>query len=354
MTIYFLPTSELGLNDQIFVNGKNYHGGHIGLPIWNWLQVACRETGIEIHTFEKWSLKNMKPDDVLLVQNHPGETLSWRVFYFLKNMKSRGGFILARRRFVYQNYKYFSRRVLIQGESPMLMPYNYYGNFEKIRRSGLYHKILPLSNYYDYRKKSIISPFFSDRKDKFLVMINANMTIHSFRDELYGERLKAIRYFAGVSDFDLYGYGWEGIPRHPFHFYAGSRVRRAWRGVAQGKMRTMSRYKFTLCFENCSYPGYMSEKIYDCLAAGSIPIYLGEPNIEKIIPPSCFIDLRRFSAKGGFASGEKNYDELHKLLKGLTEADLAKYRAAIKSFLNDDSTIRPMKQLVDEITGKNQ
>jgi hypothetical protein len=62
------------------------------------------------------------------------------------------------------------------------------------------------------------------------------------------------------------------------------------------KNETVSRYKFALCFENNIYPGYVTEKIIDCLAAGVIPIYLGAPDIKKIIPDTAFIDMRDYSS----------------------------------------------------------
>lgn len=59
-----------------------------------------------------------------------------------------------------------------------------------------------------------------------------------------------------------------------------------------------SRYTFTLIVENCDAEGYVSEKIYDALVAGSIPIYIaGENNInyrmKEILSNSnkkCYID----------------------------------------------------------------
>ena len=46
--------------------------------------------------------------------------------------------------------------------------------------------------------------------------------------------------------------------------------------------------------ENFTYPGYVTEKIFDALAAGSIPVYLGAPDIESFVPKETFIDMRDF------------------------------------------------------------
>lgn len=62
------------------------------------------------------------------------------------------------------------------------------------------------------------------------------------------------------------------------------------------KIKTISNYKFSLCFENTSFPGFITEKIIDCFKAGTIPIYLGTPDITKFIPADTFIDMRKFKS----------------------------------------------------------
>ena len=42
------------------------------------------------------------------------------------------------------------------------------------------------------------------------------------------------------------------------------------------------------------FAGYISEKIFDCFFAGTVPLYLGAPDIEDYIPADTFIDLRQF------------------------------------------------------------
>jgi hypothetical protein len=50
------------------------------------------------------------------------------------------------------------------------------------------------------------------------------------------------------------------------------------------KLQTIARYKFTLAFENSISPDYVTEKFFDPLIAGSVPVYLGAPNIEEFLP----------------------------------------------------------------------
>jgi hypothetical protein len=52
-------------------------------------------------------------------------------------------------------------------------------------------------------------------------------------------------------------------------------------------------YKFVLAVENTVAPDYVTEKFYDPLEAGAVPIYLGAPNIDDFAPGAgAFIDAR--------------------------------------------------------------
>jgi hypothetical protein len=57
------------------------------------------------------------------------------------------------------------------------------------------------------------------------------------------------------------------------------------------KMDTLAGYKFTIAFENTIAKDYVTEKFFDPLIAGSVPIYLGAPNIDDFAPgDKCFIN----------------------------------------------------------------
>lgn len=60
------------------------------------------------------------------------------------------------------------------------------------------------------------------------------------------------------------------------------------------KLETVARYHFTLAFENSLSVDYVTEKFYDPLLVGSVPVYLGAPNIAEHAPAAdCYIDVRR-------------------------------------------------------------
>lgn len=53
----------------------------------------------------------------------------------------------------------------------------------------------------------------------------------------------------------------------------------------------MRDYKFTICFENSSYPGYTTEKLVHAMLADSIPIYWGNPLVHRDFDTRSFINL---------------------------------------------------------------
>jgi hypothetical protein len=114
--------------------------------------------------------------------------------------------------------------------------------------------------------------------------------------EIYVDRIEAIHYFSNVEGFDLYGEGWqEKIPGFS-NEYSDS-AKKVYKGTIEPdkKLQVISNYRFVLCFENCSFPGYITEKIFDCFQAGCIPIYYGAPDIKDFVPEDSFIDFRNFN-----------------------------------------------------------
>ncbi len=62
------------------------------------------------------------------------------------------------------------------------------------------------------------------------------------------------------------------------------------------KISYLSKYKFTIAFENSSNPGYITEKISDAFCAGTIPIYWGDPLAKKEFNPDAFIFINDFKS----------------------------------------------------------
>ena len=193
------------------------------------------------------------------------------------------------------------------------------------------------------------------RDRKFLVMINSNKLPRLYVNELYTARLRAVEFFHRHGEIDLYGPNWDRgpsrvgrsiVPNGVRYYYRKSGLEdRVWRlrqrvapnplyvaassasrGVAKSKSGTLASYRFALCFENMIQPGWITEKIFDCFFAGTVPVYWGAPDIASWVPEECFIDMRRF---GGFA-------QLRDFLHALGPADVDRYREAARAFLESE------------------
>lgn len=62
------------------------------------------------------------------------------------------------------------------------------------------------------------------------------------------------------------------------------------------KLPVMRRYKFSIAFENEGCPGYVTEKIVDAFAAGTVPIYWGCPRVAREFNAAAFIHAREFGS----------------------------------------------------------
>lgn len=72
---------------------------------------------------------------------------------------------------------------------------------------------------------------------------------------------------------------------------------------ASSKRATIARYRFTLAFENSRARDYVTEKFYDPLIAGSVPVYLGAPNVGDFAPGEhAYIDARDYPTPTALAA----------------------------------------------------
>lgn len=150
----------------------------------------------------------------------------------------------------------------------------------------------------------------------------ASVRYRAIARDRYGARLRAIRAFSELDDFDLYGEGWE-TPHPAVTSELSAAAVRVYRGSVDDKLSLLAKYRFALAFENSRYPGYITEKLFDCFFARCIPIYSGAPDVALYVPPSTFIDVRQFAS----------YAELERFLRALTEEDARRYLDAAYAFL---------------------
>lgn len=109
---------------------------------------------------------------------------------------------------------------------------------------------------------------------------------------LFSERISVASALAYLlpGDFHIFGPSWD--------IFSNKAISQAWQGSFTGsKLDLLGRYKFHLAYENClNDNGYISEKLFDALLAGTVPVYLGNASITDQVPSACFIDSRLFSS----------------------------------------------------------
>ena len=105
----------------------------------------------------------------------------------------------------------------------------------------------------------------------------------------------------------------------------------AYRGTlppGDGKLEALARREFALVPENCSsLPGYITEKIFNALFSGCIPIYQGHAHSTRWLPSDIFIPMDSFS--GGV--------ELVRFLQAMTSKGKASFRDAGREFIESES-----------------
>jgi hypothetical protein len=194
--------------------------------------------------------------------------------------------------------------------------------------------------------QGVDQPLWSRTDRRFLVMVNMNKLPRLTKYELFTERMRALEFFGRTNDIDLYGVGWDKASLRMGRTWVPWTIRRAqielnnwvdrvrpdpllvaarkvYRGQLETKWETLSQYDFSLCFENTRLPGWLTEKFFENLRVGAIPIYWGATDIQSLVPPDCFIDMRQFAG----------YPELLSFLKSLDRKAIMRYREAGRAFL---------------------
>ncbi len=70
----------------------------------------------------------------------------------------------------------------------------------------------------------------------------------------------------------------------------------------ESKLSAITGYRFTVAFENSIATDYVTEKFFQPLVVGSVPIYRGAPNVADFAPaPNSYIDAADFSGPAALA-----------------------------------------------------
>jgi|SRR3989344_1560068 len=239
-----------------------------------------------------------------------------------------------------QKHKNIDKFLLVY-ESPIKNPAN-----QKTENHAFFKKIFTWNEalvdnkkYFKVNYAQLVpkEPDYNMREKNKLCAAIFSHKMQSHPNELYSERMKAIRWFEALhpQDFDLYGEGWDRyyFKNRLFHLNRLKFITKllkpdfpSYKGPAQEKKQTYEKYRFAICYENSSFPNYITEKIFDCFFGFCVPIYLGASNINDHIPQNTFIDKRNF----------ESYEALYAFIKNMPDSEYEKYLQEIKKFLESE------------------
>ncbi|QTE39769.1 glycosyltransferase family 10 [Mucilaginibacter gossypii] len=118
------------------------------------------------------------------------------------------------------------------------------------------------------------------------------------------------------------------------------------------KLELIAGYKFSLAFENARAHDYVTEKLYQPLIAGSVPVYLGASNVEDFAPgEKCFINVDKFATVKAAADYllelANNEEEYNRFLKWKTEPFRKEFNDKMEAV-----KLHPLKRLCKVIEDK--
>lgn len=191
----------------------------------------------------------------------------------------------------------------------------------------------------------VIDQYWENRdRERRVVVINGNHKPASRDRELYSKRIEAMVALAETELVDLYGRGWDRwLSRSSLwmHYWKNRKQLMAiYKGPCESKFEILSRYDFCLCFENMAMNGYMTEKLFDCLYAGTVPIYYGAPDVSSYIPEGAYIDATAYS----------EWNDLKRHVGDISSSDLQEIRECGRSFLEGKGTDQFYNSLVNSIS----
>jgi hypothetical protein len=154
---------------------------------------------------------------------------------------------------------------------------------DNYRYCARYGKSLPAPNYQGFtrEKGKKIATIASFKDLGALLRNNINIDLTALRNQIAMEGHQ-------LGKVDIYGPGWPlGTALEDFRYHEDRRKK---------KIDTLKKYHFHLCFENTNIEYYCTEKIWECLAAGCLPIYYGNDTIYEDFPSGSFLDYRAFQS----------------------------------------------------------
>jgi hypothetical protein len=88
------------------------------------------------------------------------------------------------------------------------------------------------------------------------------------------------------------------------------------------KFEILPEYKFCLCPENSIYDGYITEKLIDAYAGGTVPIYSGDISVAEDFNYKTFLNYQETKNMGNFVEYVRGWDNNNEMYKYIYEKPL--------------------------------
>ena len=207
-------------------------------------------------------------------------------------------------------------RIILMGENqrPNFNLFDYAAGFDQIQYEDRY-LYFPLYVTGGWRrflemalKKHLRGEAYFLSKKKF-----CNMVVSNVRDSSE----KRIDFFKKLCEYkkvDSCGKSYNNLP-------GGKPV--------EDKLKFQEDYKFSLAFENSTHKGYTTEKITQAWAAGTIPIYWGDPSVSEQFNEKAFINCHAY----------KDWDAVIEKIKEIDQNDELYLEMQKQSIYNENSNL---------------
>jgi GR25 family glycosyltransferase involved in LPS biosynthesis len=167
----------------------------------------------------------------------------------------------------------------------------FYGHIDRLYITDNFISIPMIYRYIDYYKKNcdIIRPsIYTNFKDKLFCLVINKSKLNPEIDYC----IKLLSQYGKVDDLSIYD---DFInSKSCYH--------------SQELLNIMNKYKFTICFQNSYNDGYITEKLFNCFFARTIPIYKGSPIISDFINQDSFVTCENFNNIYSILNDENIYN----------------------------------------------
>jgi hypothetical protein len=99
--------------------------------------------------------------------------------------------------------------------------------------------------------------------------------------------------------------------------------------LRQSKFDILPEYKFCLCPENSIYDGYVTEKLIDAYAGGTVPVYSGDFSVCREFSENAFLNYQEDLRMDWLAEHVSELDDDSELYKNIYEQPLLKEEPSI-------------------------